>query len=287
MNCYDVQQALIDALYGDLPGSVRREVEAHRTMCAACAEAWAALHAMQHALGQWHDVSPPVDLRARVLAHVAAQRAAVPSVAWWRRGLVSTGLSVGAGLAMMIATVLLLSRFLALEDIAPRALLLCGALWGGAYIGLCRLALSEAAGTPRRWVPGGLLLTRAAGMALLAVGVATLLLTLGLALPVAAVLERLFPSPWLPFLGGGTVALLALGVSSWGLGRMPDTRPLLPALLAACFFVLAVAPGLLMFCVPFTLGVYAGLLLAVGLGAGAGGALGVLLRTWDLRHAEG
>jgi hypothetical protein len=66
--------------------------------------------------------------------------------------------------------------------------------------------------------------------------------------------------------------------SSWGLGRVPDTRTLLPALLAACFFVLAVAPGLLMFCVPFTVGVYGGVLLAARLGASAGGALGGLLR---------
>lgn len=287
MNCEAVQQALIEALYDDLPAAMRREVEAHRATCATCAQSWASLQVMQQVLGQWQDVAPPADVRARVLAQVAAQRGAVPAGAWWRRGLVSTGLAVGAGLAMMAVTVLLLSRFLALEDIAPRALLLCGALWGGAYIGLCRLALSEAAGTQRWWGLGGLLLTRAAGMAVLAVGVATLLLTLGLALPVAAVLERLFPTPWLPFLGGGTVALLALGVSSWGLGRMPDTRPLLPALLAACFFVLAVAPGLLMFCIPFTVGVYGGVLLAVGLGASAGGVLGAVLRPRALRSAQG
>jgi hypothetical protein len=124
-------------------------------------------------------------------------------------------------------------------------------------------------------------------MALLAVGVATLLLTLGLTPPVAAVLERLFPTPWLIFFGGGMVALLALGVSSWCLGRVPDTRPLLPALLAACFFVLAAAPGLLMFCVPFTIGVYIGVVLAVGLGASAGGVLGALLRPRALRSTQG
>lgn len=287
MHCETVQQALIEALYDDLPAATRREVEAHRATCATCAQSWASLQAMQQVLRQWQDVAPPADVRARVLAQVAAQRGAVPAGAWWRQGLVRTGLAVGAGLAMMAVTVLLLSRFLPLEALTPPALLLCGSLWGGAYSGLCRLALSEAPGTPRRWVPGGLLLARAAGMALLALGVATLLLTLGLALPVAAWLERLLPPPWLTFLGGGTVALLALGVSSGCLGRVPDTRTLLPAVLAACFFMLAVAPGLLMLCVPFTLGVYVGLLLAVGLGAGAGGALGVLLRTWELRHAEG
>jgi len=287
MNCHDVQQALIEVVYGDLPVAVRRGVEAHRATCASCAQAWASLHALQQVLGQWQDVVPPADLRARVLAQVAAQRVEVPSGARWRRGLVSTGLSVGAGLAMMVATVLLLARFLALEDLAPWALLICGSLWGGAYVGLFRLALSEASWPERRGVPGGLQLARAAWVALLAVGVATLLLVLLTGLRLGARLESLFPPPWLPFLGGGVVALLALGVSSWGLGRRPSVRPLLHALLAACFFLLAVAPGLLMFCVPFTLGVYAGLLLAVGLGAGAGGALGVLLRTWDLRPAEG
>ena len=287
MNCEAVQQALIEALYDDLPATTRREVEAHRATCVACAQTWASLQAMQQVLGQWQDVAPPADVRARVLAQVAAQRVAVPAGAWWRQGLLHTGLAVGAGLAMMAVTMVLLSRFLPLEAIAPPALLLCGSLWGGAYIGLCRLALSEAAGAQQRWVPGGLLLARAARMALLAVGVATLLLTLGLALPVAAWLERLFPTPWLTFLGGGTVALLALGVSSGCLGRVPDTRPLLPTLLAACFFMLAVAPGLLMLCVPFTVGVYVGVVLAVGLGASAGGVLGALLRPRVLRSAQG
>jgi len=286
MNCHDVQQALIEVVYGDLPVTVRREVEAHRDTCAMCARTWASLQAMQRALGQWHEVSPPADLCPRVLAHVAAQRAEVASGAWWRRGLVSTGLSVGAGLAMMVLTVLLLAHFLTLEALASWALLICGSLWGGAYVGLFRLALSEASWPERRGVPGGLQLARAAWMALLAVGVATLLLVLLTGLRLAAWFESLFPPPWLPFLGGGAVALLALGVSSWGLGRRLHVRPLRHALLAACFFVLAVAPGLLMFCIPFTLGVYAGLLLAVGLGAGTGGALGVVLRTWDLRPAE-
>jgi hypothetical protein len=277
MNCDHAQQALVEALYNDLPVATRRAAEAHRATCATCTRMWVSLLAMQQVLDQWQDVAPPAAMRARVLAQVAAQRRAVPAGEWWRQGLARTGLAVGAGLAMMTVTVFLLARFLSLEAVAPPALLLCGSLWGGAYIGLCRLALSEAAGTQRWWGLGRLPLARAAGMALLAVGVATLLLTLSLALPVAAVLERLVPTPWLPFLSGGTVALLALGVSSWGLGRVPDTRPLLPALLAACFFVLAVAPGLLMFCVPVTLGAYTGVLVAVGLGAGTGGVLGMWL----------
>jgi hypothetical protein len=45
----------------------------------------------------------------------------------------------------------------------------------------------------------------------------------------------------------------------------------------SAFFVLAVAPGLLMFCVPCTVGIYAGLVLAAGLGASVEGTLGVLL----------
>jgi hypothetical protein len=286
MHCDHTQQAMIEMLYNDLPVATRHALEAHRATCATCAEMWVSLLAMQQALDQWQDVSPPAAVRARVLAQVAAQRRAVRAGVWWRRELVHTGLAVGAGLALMTVTVFLLSRFLPLEAVTPPALLLCGSLWAGAYIGLCRLALSETAGTPWWWGRGGLPLTRAAGMALLAVGVATLLLTLSLALPVVAVLERFVPTPWLPFLSGGTVALLALGVSSWGLGRVTDARPLLPVLLAACFFVLAVAPGLLMFCVPFTVGVYSGVLLAVGLGASAGGALGALLRPRTLRSAQ-
>ncbi len=181
---------------------------------------------------------------------------------------------------------MLLSRFLVLEELTPQALLICGSLWGGAYIGLFRLALSETVWTETRWWSGSVHLARAAGSALLAIGVATLLLVLLTALPLVARLESTVPASWLTFLGGGTVALLALGMSSWSLGGVLHARSMLHVLLAACFFVLAVAPGLLMFCVPFTLGVYAGLLLAVGVGASAGGALGMLLHTQGLRYAQ-
>ncbi len=286
MNCHDIQQTLIDALYDDLSAQARHDVEAHRTTCADCGKVWTSLQAMQQALGQWADVSPPADLRRRVLARVAAQSREVTPRTWWRQGLAGTGLSVVAGLVMMVVTVMLLSRFLVLEDLAPRALLICGSLWGGAYIGLFRLTLSEVVWAEKPWWSGGLHLARTAGMALLAIGVATLLLVLLTAFPLISLLKSTLPASWLMLLGGGTVALIALVVSSWGLGGALDTRPILHALLAACFFILAVAPGLLMFCVPFTMGVYLGLLLAVGVGASAGGALGILLRAQGLRYAE-
>ena len=114
MNCHDIQQAMIDALYGELSASTHRNAETHRATCAECAEVWASLHAMQRALGQWREVAPPADLRERVLASVTAQSGAVAARAWWRRGLASTGLSVMAGLAMMVITVMLLSRSLVL-----------------------------------------------------------------------------------------------------------------------------------------------------------------------------
>ncbi len=286
MNCHDIQQTLIDALYDDLSAQARHDVEAHRATCADCAKVWTSLQAMQQALGQWADVSPPADLRARVLAHVAVQSREVTPPIWWRQGLAGTGLSVVAGLVMMVVTVMLLSRFLVLEDLAPRALLICGSLWGGAYIGLFRLTLSEVVWAEKPWWSGGLHLARAAGMALLAIGVATLLLVLLTAFPLISLLKSTLPASWLMLLGGGTVALIALVVSSWGLGGALDARPILHALLAACFFILAVAPGLLMFCVPFTMGVYLGLLLAVGVGASAGGTLGILLRAQGLRYSE-
>jgi hypothetical protein len=287
MNCHDIQRTLIDALYGDLSAQARREVEAHRATCADCAKVWTSLQAMHQALGQWPDVSPPAGLRARVLARVATQSHEVKPQLWWRQGLAGTGLSVAAGLVMMVTTVVLLSRFLVLEALAPRSLLICGSLWGGAYIGLFRLTLSEVVWTERPWLSSGLHLARAAGMALLAIGVATLLMALLTVLPLESLTTSIIPASWLTFLGGGTVALVALGLSSWGLrGRALDARPILHALLAACFFILAVAPGLLMFCVPFTMGVYLGLLLAVSVGASAGGALGILLRTQGMRYAQ-
>ena len=102
MNCHDIQQTLIDALYDDLSAQARHDIEAHRATCADCAKVWTSLQAMQQVLGQWADVSPPADLRARVLAHVAVQSREVTPPIWWRQGLAGTGLSVVAGLVMMV-----------------------------------------------------------------------------------------------------------------------------------------------------------------------------------------
>lgn len=287
MDCHEVQQALIDASYDKLPAPVRRAVAAHRAACGDCDEVWTSLHAVHVALDQWHDVAPPADLHARVLTRVAAARSTAATGVGWRRGLVHTGLSVGAGLAMMALTMLLLSPWLPLEAVTPRVLVICGALWGGAYIGLYRLALSEAGWRP--W-PGGFgrsQIAGAAGVAVVALGMATVFVAVMARLPVVAALSSLLSPLWLTIVGSGTLALLALLVSTAGLGYVLGPRSLMQALLAACLFLVAAAPGLLMVCVPFTLGAAAGVLLAVGLGAGAGGALGTWLCLHRPAHVRG
>jgi hypothetical protein len=240
---------------------------------------------MHGALAQWHDVAPPADLRTRIVARVEAERRAAGAEVWWRRELVSTGLSVGAGLALMVLTIVLLLRFLPLDAVTPQVLLICGSLWGGAYIGVCRLALGEAARVRQGGFPGRFHLAGAAGLAVVAITVATLLVVLLTALPLASLLGSEVSPAWVT-VGGGAVALLAFLISSWGLGHLLGPRAVLQALLAACLFLVAVAPGLLMFCVPFTLGVYVGVLLAVGLGASAGGALGTWLRLHSPAYAQ-
>ena len=287
MNCHDIQEALIDELYHDLAAPTRREVEAHCAACADCSWTWASLQAMHQALHQWTDVTPPPGLRARVLAQVAVRREEGRSLVWLPHKLASTGAAVTAGLALMVLTVLLLSRSLALDVFPPRALLICGSLWGGVYVGLFGLTFSNGVWKTPRWVPEGPLLVGAARMALLAVGIATLVLVLVTILPLTPVLIGLTLPPRLTVVSAGVIALVALGISSWCLGRMVRTPVLLHTLLAACLFVLAVAPGLLMFCVPLTLGAYIGLLLAVGAGASAGGALGALLGSRGLHYAQG
>jgi hypothetical protein len=283
MNCHDVQQALIDALYGELSASARHEVEAHRARCATCAEAWTSLHTMRQALSQWTEVAPPPGLRERILAQVAARRRVTLALPWWRWGLVSTGVSVAAGLAMMVLTVLLLAHALTIEALSPRVLLICGSLWGGSYIGLFRLTMSEMTWGGQPWLSGRGPLASASSMALLAIAIATLLLALLTALPLASLLGSLATTPWLPMLSAAAVALVALAASGWYLRPVLGARGLRHALLAACLFVLAVAPGLLIVCVPLTLSVYAGLLLAVGVGAGTGGMLGMRL---SMRHVH-
>lgn len=269
MDCRAVQDALVEALYGALPAA--RQVAAHCQACPSCAAAWEALQRTAALLAQWPDEPPPAAVRQRVLAQVRAL-AAAGRRPWWQGGLARTALAVGAGLALLVLTVLVLAPWLPLDAVTPRLLLLCGALWGGAYIGLCRLAFaSQEEG----------LAVAAAQLALLALAVATLLLAAARALGLAA---------WLPAAGpalfGGGLALVALGVSSGCSGRWLAVRSAVQALLAACFFLLAVAPGLLMFCVPFTLGAYAGLLLAVGCGAGAGVLGGALAQGGIWRHGR-
>ena len=287
MNCHDIQEALIEYLYGDLAASTRREVEAHRAVCADCAAIWTSLQVMHQTLHQWTDVTPPPGLRARVLAQVATRREEAQPRAWWRHKLASIGVSVAAGLALMVLTVLLLFYSLSLDVIQPRALLICGSVWGSVYVGLFCLTLSDGVWRKPRWAPEGPLLVAAARVALLAVGFATLVLVLVTMLPLTSLLAGLSQPPRLTLVSAAVVALVTFGCSSWYLGRMVRTHWFLHALLAACLFVLAVAPGLLMFCVPLTLGAYIGLLLAVGVGASTGGALGALLRMRGLHYAQG
>jgi len=73
---------------------------------------------------------------------------------------------------------------------------------------------------------------------------------------------------------GTMSALISFFLVGVLLGRPHPVHPPAHSLVAVCLLMIAIAPELLIFCVPLTLGIYVSLLSGSAAGAFAGGALG-------------
>jgi hypothetical protein len=177
------------------------------------------------------------------------------------------------------------------SPLTPQTFLICGILWGGVYIALFRLALTRQ--RPVRpalgWAGTTLDLTRAATLVLMALGlmvISTVAFSFSNPTDVAdirAVFGRWltgWPDPAVYMVFSSLVSLIALLIPTRLLGSGGTMRPVSAGLLVGCLFTVAIAPGLMILCVPFTLALYLSTLIGSAAGAVIGGAMG---SWWALR----
>jgi hypothetical protein len=279
-------------LYGELEPPQALAVMGHLERCGACREEFARLQRVYQALELWQEIAPPPELRRQLLARVAAERAREPCS--WRqylsrdKAVLRTLAAVLCGIAAAVVSVLIVTGNVLTSPLPPQTFLICGILWGGIYIALFRLALARSR-PGLRWRGVPLDLTRVAAVVLAALGIAVLstfvfpLLSLADVRDIRALFGgwlRGWPDQAVYFVFGSVVALLALLFPTRLLGGRATLRPLRHGLLVGCVFTIAVAPGLTILCVPFTLGVYLSALLGSAAGALAGGTMG---SWWALR----
>lgn len=295
MACEKIQRQLAHYLYGELEPPQALEVMGHLERCPSCQDEFAHLRRIYQTLELWEDITPPPELRQRLLACVAQERAREPFR--WReyvlreKAMLRTTAAVACGIAAAIISVLIVTGNVLTSPLTPQTFLIYGILWGGVYIALFRLALTPQglARSSLRWGRVALDLTRVATVVLVALGIAVFTTFAFPLLNLADVrdIRTLFgwwlsrwPDQTVYFVFGSIVALIALLFPTRLLGGAATMRPLSTGLLVGCVFTIAMAPGLTILCIPFTLGLYLSALVGSAAGAFVGGTVG---SWWALR----
>lgn len=288
MSCRAVHENLVHYLYGELEEGEKAFVEGHLSGCRICRNELALLKLTFRALDAWQVQSSPV-LVEREPAHLTPGPTyeGVTSV---RRPVLEPLISIGCGALWAFISLFLLRGYLSVNTFAPFTHLILGILSGGLFAALCHLAL---------WGYGralegrlGLSLMLPARVALLAIGLACLTFYI---LPIPWLLQKGLAVPFLAFpsrdsalapsylLVGGNAALLAFLVAGIALGKRLAHGPRLHTLLAACLYVIVMAPGLAVICIPFSLVIYMSMLGGSLLGGVAGATFGF----WAASSIEG
>jgi len=289
MDCKRIRGQLPHYILEELPPWEALAVEEHLEQCPECHREWQLFQHTTRILDAWEAVTPPPDLTERLLARIASAKLhESPGWTGYLRGRTSTGRTLWAviwGVIAAGASFLIVEQNVSHEHLAPPILLLCLVLWAGAYIGLFRLTFSDPVAASRK-ARGGTIwphLSRSAPSLLLAMGmmvlgsfafpllgVATLQdLTMLVKASVSGVPDKMVYAAF-----GTMSALIAFLLAGVLLGRSLPVGPPAHGLLAVCLFTIAIAPELLILCVPLTLGMYVSLLSGAAAGALAGGALG-------------
>lgn len=281
MSCREVHENLVHYLYGELEEGEKALVEEHLSGCRICRNELALLKLTFRALDAWQVPSPPI-LVDRILAQLEPGPAHEGAISA-RRPLLEPLISIGCGMLWALVSLFLLKKYLAVNTFTPFTHLVLGVLSGGLFAALCQLAFW---GSGRAFEERlGLSLTLTARVALLAIGLACLTFYV---FPVPWLLQNLLGGPLPVFLSsdstlvlsyllvGGGSAIPASLVAGIALGKKLAYRPGLHALLAACLYVVVMAPGLAVICIPFSLAIYLSML---G-GSLLGGVAGVTFGFW-------
>jgi len=280
----------LEALLAEaLPPEEARAMRAHRESCEGCQKTFEEAHDLVSALAALPSPSPRPYIVENLERSIEAERQGTGVGSLWARLQARPACRLPAAAALgLLAAVVSIFAFsqvaLSLEGLS-RTLLVCALFWACGYTGMFDLAFRGSIDLHGR---RGLNLVRWGERislpVLLALGVATLGLLA--TVPFGGLLWifspfdgfsglALEPVPYTGwFLLGaliGAVSLL-LGVNlGGGNGRR---SLLLDGVFAGSLFVLMIAPGFAIICVPFTLGLFFTLSVGLVIGALAGGVLG-------------
>jgi hypothetical protein len=285
---------LVHYLYGELSEAEISEVTNHLRECESCQSELESLRRTFGILNEFTEVNPTEELRKRLKERIKRQRKWIGSGTYLLEEFpLRIAPSVVFGIIAVLISVFILTENLPLNNIEPRALLVCGILWSGTYIALFGLAFYRKTG--ENWLGKGMdsHLPNIAQHSLLSIAVATILTSFILALELNEVTDFKayfvslfgeFHRGWVYFISGGTIALISFLSSCLLLMRKLKEQSLVRVLLASCLFTVAVAPGLTIFCIPFMLGTYLSLLCGSGSGALTGGILSYWLVRRKIAH---
>ena len=289
--CGTIEKQLIHYLYGELTPEESLEVSRHLETCNNCRKEFEALQMTVGILSKWQDITPAQELRDKLFKRISRE-----SWSWWVRIgnyiltanlALKTVFSVVFGVLSAFLSVFIITRYVTPTHLSPESLLICGIVWSGAYIALFGLALNrKGSGVTIKGVKFDL--THLARGALVSIAIATTLVSVSLCLVLEtsqvsnfkALFGTLFGEfhrGFVYFSAGSVLALASLFTGSLILKKGSASHPFVHCLLATCLFTLAIAPGLTVICIPFTLGIYLSLLSGSGFGALLGSTVGFLL----------
>jgi len=285
MSCEVCRASLVHLLYEEASPEVAGRLHTHLKGCEGCRRELETLQRVTGLLDRWQEIPLPV--------HPVPVPAPQPGPVGTRSRLLSlrrlpgwrVACSLAAGTCWALLSLFLLQSYLAASPLSPLAYVLLGSIAGAIGGGLCYTAFGGS------W-PGFGPAPRP-DAAPLARGVL-------LGAPATCLFLALGPAPWtLAGLGGpnelaaalrsealaGLYLLYGAGFGFLGLfagylvtGRGLWRGSLATPAVAACLFVLAIAPGLAVVAIPFTAATYAPVLGGSALGGLGGSTLALWLR---------
>jgi hypothetical protein len=277
MRCQEAREQLVHALYGELSEAEEAALQEHLGVCGECRDELRALKATVKALDAWREVPLP----ARQPSLASALQAGMAG-RW--NAVFSSLAPVALGMTLSLVSLFLLREYLSANEFSSFTSVVLGLSMGVLFSGLCQLAF-KGKEIPIRWKRGEvrLSLKATAWMAITAIGMVCVLADV---FPVPWVLQRMAftlgprglaeASFWRGgyfLLGAGYTAIAFLPGGLFA-GRRLQGEWLLHILVAACLYLIAIAPGLAVICLPFSLGIYLSMLGGSVVGSMAGAAFG-------------
>jgi hypothetical protein len=289
MTCEQIQQYLTTYFSRELSQAQRIRIENHVEDCTRCSAELHETRQAWQALEDWNDEPVPMDLALSITkkAHAAVTPEVSSSTTgkvfkWWHPGASGSipVMPLGLGLAAAFLTAVIIGTRSDYELLHPFALIAAGALWVVMYGLIFSLFSIGQKSGHTRW--------KFLAQAALVAGGMFLLLTYVSPVPdsITFCSSYYLTQPFIErlsiggsyFLFGGLYALIPMGIAAFFSVHRKEKSPLLHGSIAGGLFALLLAPGIIMQCAPFALGVLLGWFGGALVGSIIGGALGYWLR---------